>query len=260
MAHGAVFDYALDDAAQSPVCLECCSERLVATGGTAAVFRCVLDGREAVVKRIENILDVPHTLFKRNTTVSVNTKHVMDAEVALHARVSAFGIASAPALYGVVRLSTGCVEFRGTDVERWTYFLFMEYVPGETLLDFLRNRRGILLRKQTDALVRALKDTCDAFVEHAIMLDDRNNPANIIVQVDTEETPTYRIIFIDFQCNRWHHRTPSDMFSQPAWLICVAAACAEHAHTRCTKSGGVLPRARCLFFEVVGQTAPKKIK
>jgi hypothetical protein len=255
-----LFDYTLDCAAQSPVLLDCRPDRLVGTGGTAAVFRCELDGREAVVKRIENILDVPATSFKQNATVSVNAKRVMDSEVALHARVSAFGILFAPELYGVVRLRTGSVEFRGKDVERWTYFLFMEYVPGETLLDFLRNRRGMLVRKQTDALVRALKDTCDAFAVHAIVLDDRNNPANIIVQVDTEETPRYRIIFIDFQSNRCHHRTPSDMFSYPAWLICVADACAEHARTRSAKSGGVLPRAQCLFFEVVGQTAPKKIK
>ncbi len=254
------FEYTLDCATHSPVLLDCRPHRLVGTGGTAAVFRCELDGREAVVKRIENILDVPHTLFKRNVTVSVNAKDVMDAEVALHARVSALGIASAPEFYGVVRLRTGIVRFRGRNVERWTYFLFMQYVAGETLLEFLRNRRGMLLEEQASVLLQSLRQACDAFVEHAIVLDDRNNAANIIVHVTTEETAPYRIIFIDFQCNRWHHRTPSDMLSGPAWLICVAVACAEYSHTRCTKSGGVLTRARCLFLEAVGHTVPKKIK
>ena len=76
------FDYVLQDAAHSPMRLDCQAEQLFATGGTCSVFRCSLDKREAVVKRIENVLDVPHG------TASVNVKSVIDAEVALHVRVT----------------------------------------------------------------------------------------------------------------------------------------------------------------------------
>ena len=229
----APFEYVVDDAGESPVALECRQDALLAAGGTAKVFKCAL----GVVKRIEDVVDVPHAQFKRS--VRVNAKHVIDAEVALHARISALGIAYAPAFYGVVRLRTGSVEFRGRDVERWTYFIFMEYVAGDTLLEFLRDRRGTLVQQQADALVLSLKRACDAFARHGIVLDDRDNPANVLVQAG----PTYRIVFVDFQCNRWHHRPPSDMFGGPAWLICVAVARTEHAT-------GVLSRARCILSEV----------
>jgi len=226
------FDYALDDACESPVALDCAADALVAAGGTAKVFRCAL----GVVKRVEDVVDVP-AHFKRS--VRVNAKHVIDAEVALHARVSALGIAHAPKFYGVVRLRTGSVDLRGKKVARWTYFLFMEHVPGDTLLGFLRDRRDTLARGVADALVLSLRRACDAFARHGIALDDRENPANVLVQAG----PTYRIVFVDFQCNRWHRRPPSDMFAAPAWLICVAVARTENA-------SGVLSRARCILSEV----------
>jgi len=92
-----LFDCVLQDAELSPVRLDCDPEQLVAVGGTASVFRCALAGREAVVKRIENVTDVPHG------AASVNVKRVIDAEVALHVRVTESRIPYAPALYGVVR-------------------------------------------------------------------------------------------------------------------------------------------------------------
>ncbi len=78
--------------------LDCDPEQLLATGGTAAVFRCSLDKREAVVKRIENVLDVPHG------AASVNVKSVIDTEVALHVCVTESRIPYAPAFYGVVHV------------------------------------------------------------------------------------------------------------------------------------------------------------
>jgi len=245
-----LFDYVLQDSAHSPVRLDCHAEQLVAVGGTCSVFRCSLDKREAVVKRIENVLDVPHG------AASVNVKSVIDAEVALHVRVTESRIPYAPSFYGVVRVRDGSIAVRGRPVERWTYFLFMEYVPGETLREFLHHRRGAVDAQLAAALLQALKHTCDAFTQLGILLDDRNNPANMIVRVGTEQQPTYSIVFIDFQHNRWHHRTPSDMFSRPAWLICVAAAYTEHLHSACsehastptsTKGGAVLQRARCIY-------------
>ena len=250
MMHALPFDYVLQDAAHSPVCLNCTPEQLLATGGTCSVFRCSLGGREAVVKRIQDILDVPHG------PASVNVKSVMDAEVALHVRVSKSHIPCAPAFYGVVRVRDGSIEVRGRPIERWTYYLFMEYVPGETLREFLHRRRGSIDTQLAADLLQALKHTCDAFTQHGIVLDDRNNLANMIVWVGTGQQPTYRITFIDFQHNRWHSRTPSDMFSRPAWLICVAAACTEHLHAASselprladrTKGGSVAQRARCIY-------------
>lgn len=245
-----LFDCVLEDAELSPVSLDCDPEQLVAVGGTASVFKCALAGREAVVKRIENVIDVPHG------AASVNVKRVIDAEVALHVRVTESRIPYAPALYGVVRVRGESVEVRDTLVERWTYFLFMEYVPGETLRELLYHRRGAVDAQLADALLHSLKHTCDAFTQQGITLDDRNNLANMIVRPGTEPQTTYRIVFIDFQHNRWHHRTPSDMFSRPAWLICVAAAYTQHLHSPCsehtstqtsTKGGAVLQRARCVY-------------
>ena len=150
----------------------------------------------------------------------------------------------------------GSIAVRGRPVERWTYFLFMEYVPGETLREFLYHRRGAVDAQLAAALLKSLKHTCDAFAQHGIVLDDRSNLANMIVRVGTEPQPTYIIIFIDFQHNRWHHRAPSDMFSRPAWLICVAAAYTEHLHAagreqpllpHLAKGGSVLQRARCIY-------------
>ena len=246
----APFDYVLQDAAHSPVRLDCQAEQLLATGGTCSVFRCALDRREAVVKRIQDVLDVTHG------AASVNVKRVIDAEVALHVRVTESRVPYAPAFYGVVRVREESVEVRGRPVERWTYFLFMEYVPGETLREFLHHRRGSIDAQLAAALLKSLKHTCDAFAQHGIVLDDRSNLANMIVRVGTEPQRSYSIIFIDFQHNRWHHRAPSDMFSRPAWLICVAAAYTEHLHAagreqpllpHLAKGGSVLQRARCIY-------------
>lgn len=250
MMNALLFDYVLQDAELSPVRLDCDPEQLLATGGTCSVFRCALDKREAVVKRIKNVLDVPHG------AASVNVKSVIDAEVALHVRVTESRIPYAPAFYGVVRVRDGSIEVRGRLVERWTYYLFMEYVPGETLREFLHHRRGAVDTQLAAALLHSLKHTCDAFTQQGITLDDRNNLANMIVRVGTEQQPAYSIIFIDFQHNRWHHRTPRDMFSRPAWLICVAAAYTQHVHSECsehthtpitTKGGAVLQSARRIY-------------
>ena len=245
------FDYTLHDASASPVPLDFHDRRLVAKGYTARVYRCELGGRDAVVKCIENILDMPRSLAYENI------KSVMDAEVELNVRVTALRITVAPAFYGVVRLRTGSVQVRDTLVDRWTYYLFMQYVPGETLREFLYKRRGRLQTEQAFALMRALKQTCDAFAQHGIVLQERCNPANIIVQQAPDDDAKYTVVFIDYQVKTHHNRT-RDMFSRPAWLISVSLAFAQHslaaptaraeAGTH-TKGGSVSQQARCILSQ-----------
>ena len=255
------FDCVLADARGSPVGLDCRTEHVLARGATATVFHTCVDGHAAVVKRIENIVDVAHTQWQRHAPAAVNVKHVMDAEVALHAKVSALGVAAAPALYGVVRLQTGIAEVLGKQKQRWTYFLFMEYVAGETLRDFLWRRRGRVQRADAAALLRALRHTCAAFTEHGLVVGDRMNPGNIIVRASADHAARYELVFIDFQ-NAKRCRDCGDMFARPAWLICVACASTEHAcegngcavETCAGKGGTVLQSARRIYAELTTRT------
>lgn len=258
------FDCVLDDACDSPVGLEWPLENILARGATSTVFRMFIDGDAAVVKRIENIVNVTQTQWQKNAPAVVNVKHVMDAEVALHAKVSLLGICASPALYGVIRLKTGSIEVHGQKKQRWTYFLFMEYVAGETLRQFLWRRRGCVQRADAAALLEALGNTCAAFTKHGLVVGDRMNPDNIIVRerlqvVEIAEKTTYELVFIDYQ----NAKKCSDMFTRPAWLICVACARTEHAcdvsrrRTRedCTCKGGtVIQSARRIYTELTTQT------
>ena len=233
---------------------------VLARGATATVFRTRVDGNAAVVKRIENIVDVAHTQWRKNAPAAVNVKRVIDKEVALHARVSALGVAASPALHGVVRLQAGSIEVAGTQMQRWTYLLFMEHVAGETLREFLWRRRRQLWRDDAAALVQALRRTCAAFAAHGVVVGDRMNPSNIIVK-ECAQKATYELVFIDFQ----NAKKCRDMFTRPAWLICVACASTEHACDACAakgrtrdvcavKGGTVVQRARRIYTQVTSQT------
>jgi hypothetical protein len=149
-------------------------------------------------------------------------------------------------------------------MQRWTYFLFMQYVAGETLRQFLFRRRGCLQRADAAALLHALRHTCAAFSEHGLIVGDRMNPDNIIVRdrlqvAEVAEDTTYELVFIDYQ----NAKRCTDMFTRPAWLICVACASTEHAcavkrrGTRedCTCKGGtVMQSARRIYAELTTQT------
>lgn len=258
-----LFDLVLENAGDSPVDLQWPLENVLARGGTSTVFRTSVDGDAAVVKRIESIVDVAQTQWQKNAPAKVNVKHVMDAEVALHAKVSALGVCASPALYGVVRLKTGSIEVHGQEKQRWTYFLFMEYVAGETLRQFLWRRRGCVQRADAAALLEALRNTCAAFSKHGLVVGDRINPDNIIVRarlefVENAEKTPYELVFIDFQ----NAKKCSDMFTRPAWLICVACASTEHAcdvsgcsvKACAVKGGTVLNSARRIYAELTTQT------
>ena len=252
------FDCVLTDPSASPVCLDCLPEQVLARGATATVFHTFVDGEAAVVKRIENIVDVAHTQWQKNAPAVVNVKRVMDGEVALHAKVSALGMAVSPTLYGVVRLQTGRMELHGKQTQRWTYFLFMEYVTGETLRDFLWRKRGNVQRADAAALVQALRHTCAVFTEHRLVVGDRMNPGNIIVRASANDAAQYQLVFIDYQ----NAKSCNDMFARPAWLICVACARTEHACDvngcvvkKCDVKGGrVLQSARRIYAELTTRT------
>jgi hypothetical protein len=249
------FDLVLHDATQSPLRLEYAPTELVAVGGTASVYRILLHGLDTAVKRIENVLDIAHTPPSTSTS-KINTKRVIDSEVALHLRITEVGISAAPVFYGVVRLAHS--------THRWTYFIFMQYVPAPTLRQFLHITRGIFQQALADALLEALRRTCDEFSHHGILLDDRS-PANILVLQSPAAASTslpstsFRVLFLDFQTKRWHSGAVPDMFSRPAWLMCVATAYAEHVsntqknqalETPTLKKGGtVLQRARAILAE-----------
>jgi hypothetical protein len=232
-------------------------------GATSTVFRTFVDGDAAVVKRIENIVDVAQTQWQKNAPAKVNVKHVMDAEVALYAQVSALAVCASPALYGVVRLKTGSVEVHGQKKQRWTYFLFIQYVAGETLRQFLWLRRRCVQRADAAALLEALRNTCVAFSKHGLVVGDRMNPDNIIVRerlqvAENAEKTTYELVFIDYQ----NAKKCSDMFTLPAWLICVACASTEHAcdvkgrrtQQDCTcKDGTVIQSVRRIYAELTTQ-------
>jgi tRNA A-37 threonylcarbamoyl transferase component Bud32 len=243
------FDCVLDDA------------HVLARGATATVFYTRVDGAPAVVKRIEDVVDVAHAQWRKNAPAAVNVKRVIDKEVALHAQVSALGVAASPALYGVVRLQAGSIEVDGKQMQRWTYLLFMEHVAGETLREFLWRRRRLLSREDAAALVQALRKTCAAFAAHGVVVGDRMNPSNIIVR---EKAGGYELVFIDYQ----NAKKCSDMFTRPAWLICVACASTEHARgadgrTRdvrmrddCAGKGGtVVQSARRIYAELAKDAA-----
>jgi tRNA A-37 threonylcarbamoyl transferase component Bud32 len=260
------FDLVLENAGESPVDLEWPLENMLACGATSTVFRTFVDGDAAVVKRIENIVDVAQTQWQKNAPAKVNVKNVMDAEVALHAQVSALGVCASPALYGVVRLKTGNIEVHGKEKQRWTYFLFMEYVAGETLRQFLWRKRGCVQRADAAALLEAVRNTCLAFSKHGLVVGDRMNPDNIIVRerlqvaenAENAEKTTYELVFIDFQ----NAKKCSDMFTRPAWLICVACASTEHAcdvngcsiKACAVKGGTVIQSARRIYAELTTQT------
>ena len=136
----------------------------------------------------------------------------------------------------------------------------MEHVAGETLREFLWRRRHNLLRKDTAALVQALRKTCAAFAAHGVVVGDGMNPSNIIVR-ETTEAERFELVFIDYQ----NAKKCSDMFTRPAWLICVACASTEHAHAahRCKrigegytgKGGTVIQSARRIYAELVPEDA-----
>lgn len=237
------FDLLLHSAAESPMRLDYTPYELVALGGTASVFRIWLDGRDTAVKRIENVIDIQHAPPSTSTS-KVNLKSVIDAEVALHRRVTDLDISAAPVFYGVVRLALAPLH--------WTYFLFMQYVPAPTLREFLQSTRGVLEQSRAHALLTALRRTCDEFGRHGILLDDRS-PSNVLVlESPTQASSPINIIFLDFQHQRWHSGPVPDMFSRPAWFICVAAAYSEHTRNttenpttkKHTKGGTVLQSAR----------------
>jgi hypothetical protein len=249
------FDLVIHDATQSPLCLDYTHSELVAVGGTASVYRILLHGLDTAVKRIENVLDIEHAPPSTSTS-KISTKRVIDAEVALHLRITELGISAAPAFYGVVRLAHSKYK--------WTYFIFMQYVSAPTLHQFLHTTRGVFHQALADALLEALRRTCDEFSHHGILLDDRSL-ANILVlqspAAASQSLPStsFRILFLDFQHKRWHSGAVPDMFSRPAWFICVAAAYTEHINntqkeqtpeTRVHKQGGaVLQRARVMLAE-----------
>ena len=245
------FDILIHDAAESPLRLDYAPTELVAVGGTASVYRIFLYGLDIAVKRIENVLDIPHAPPSTSTS-KVNLKRIIDAEVALHLRITDLGIRAAPVFYGVIRLAHAPL--------RYTYFLFMQYVHAPTLRQFLHTTRGVLEQPLADALLAALRRTCDEFARHGILLDDRS-PANMLV-LEPPASPSLHVLFLDFQHHRWHSGPVPDMFARPAWLICVAAAYAEHirntAETPTTqtlaKGGAVLQRAR----EISSSNTPNK--
>jgi hypothetical protein len=118
-------------------------------------------------------------------------------------------------------------------------------------------------RADAAALLQALRHTCAAFSEHGLVVGDRMNPDNIIVterrQVsDNAESTPYELVFIDYQ----NAKKCSDMFTRPAWLICVACASTEHASDvkergaceDCTCKGGtVMQSARRIYAELTSQ-------
>jgi hypothetical protein len=246
------FDILLHNATQSPLRLDYTAAELVAVGGTASVFRICLDGRDTAVKRIENVLDIQHAP-PSTSTVKVNLKRVIDAEVALHLRITELGIRAAPVFYGVIRLAHAPL--------RYTYFLFMQYMPAPTLRQFLHTTRGVLEQPLANALLTALRHTCDEFARHGILLDDRS-PANVLV-LEPPASPSLRVLFLDFQHHRWHSGPVPDMFARPAWLICVAAAYAEHVRNTTDKNttqthakgGAVLQRAQRILGSLDAPTS-----
>jgi hypothetical protein len=241
------FDLLLHSAAESPLRLDYTSHELVALGGTASVFRICIDGRDTAVKRIENILDIQHAPPSTSTS-KVNLKRIIDAEVALHRRVTELGILAAPVFYGVIRLAH--------DTLRYTYFLFMQYLPAPTLRQFLHSTRGFLEQPRAYALLSALRGTCNEFGRHGILLDDRSPDNLLVLESPTQASSSIHVLFLDFQHHRWHSGPVPDMFTRPAWLICVAAAYSEHTrnttekHTTQThtKGGTVLQRARRMLL------------
>jgi hypothetical protein len=240
------FDILLHDAAHSPLRLDYTPTELIGVGGTASVYRIMLHGLDTAVKRIENVLNIPHAP-PSTATSKVSVKCVIDAEVALHLRITELGITTAPIFYGVVRLAH--------TPHRWTYFLFMQYIPAPTLRHFLHATRGTLEQPLANALLAALRRTCDEYSHYGILLDDRS-PENVLVLESPVDSLSLQVIFLDFQTKRWHSRAVPEMFSRPAWLICVDAAYAEHIRNTTqnntknnttqtqAKGGAVLQRAR----------------